>query len=176
MNDTIIPKKENASHRQYTRPWSGVNCSASPLEPAIAAGVARAAAALALRVRRGGDGVSAALSGALCVGTRRPRLLQLVAYAGCCSFNAPRAVGVARRIGAVNPCYDRSADARHHWLCGATAKFCKPTRRWLVCLCASMRFLPVRDAHTTPRTARKKNLRFLGQRSLRSRDAQRTGA
>ena len=59
MNDTMMPKKEKASHLQYTNPWSGVNCSASPLEPAIAAGVARAAAALALRVRSGVDGVSA---------------------------------------------------------------------------------------------------------------------
>ena len=36
INDTMMPKKENASHLQYTRPWSGVNCSASPLD-AIAA-------------------------------------------------------------------------------------------------------------------------------------------
>ena len=62
MNDTIIPKKENASHLQYTRPWSGVNCSASPLEPAIAA---RAQ----WRLRRWRQR-TAALSGAR-VGTRR---------------------------------------------------------------------------------------------------------
>ena len=37
MNDTMMPKKEKASHLQYTNPWSGVSCSASPLEPAIAA-------------------------------------------------------------------------------------------------------------------------------------------
>ena len=42
MNDTMMPKKEKASHLQYTNPWSGVSCSASPLEPAIAAGVAGA--------------------------------------------------------------------------------------------------------------------------------------
>ena len=53
-------------------------------------------------------------------------MLQLVAYAGCCSFNAPRAVGVANCIGAVNMCYDKAADAPHHWLARrATANFAK---------------------------------------------------